>query len=81
MDANHAMNRNQLLNLENDYKGSNVTFYWFDATNHDDITNHYNVNGVPTTIILNQNGVYKKYVGKTDYSSIARSIDGSINTY
>jgi thioredoxin 1 len=67
--------------LEDDYEGANVTFYWLDAGKHDDLTKHYNVNGVPTTIILNQNGVHKKYIGLTDYDAIAKSIEGAISTY
>ncbi len=67
--------------LEDDYKGANVTFYWLDAGKHDDLTRYYNINGVPTTIILNQTGMYKKFIGLTDYGVIAKSIDGAMSTY
>jgi thioredoxin 1 len=67
--------------LEDDFENENVTFYWLDIAKHDDVADEYSIRGVPTTIVLNQNGVYKKLVGFSDYDEIERAIKNSISTY
>ena len=67
--------------LEKDYNNENVTFYWFDSNKHGDLTDHYDIYGVPTTIILNQQGIIKKFEGFYDYDSISKYIDESITSY
>ena len=67
--------------LEDDYQARNVSFYWFDAGNHDDLTNEYNVRGVPTTVVLNQGGVVENFVGLAKYDDIAAAIEDSIESY
>jgi len=67
--------------LEDNYKGLNVTFYWFDASRHNDLTEHYDIYGVPTTIVLNQTGPVKTFVGFSDYNTISVAIDDAIKSY
>jgi thioredoxin 1 len=68
-----------ISDLEDDYK--NVTFYWLDVNNHDKISNEYDVYGVPTTVILDNDGVVKKFVGYTDQDKIENAIDDAIASY
>ena len=70
-----------ISDLENDYKNSNVTFYWFDISKHKDLTDHYNVDAVPTTIVIDKSGVVDKFRGTTSYDSIADSIEEAILSY
>ncbi len=67
--------------IEDDYRGLNVTFYWLKYGNHNKITNHYNINGVPTTIVLNHSGRVKIFEGTSNYNSIALAIDEAIASY
>ena len=70
-----------VTDLENDFGDENVTFYWLDAAQHTDLTDHYDIYGYPTMVIITQNGVMKKFVGLTDYDIIASNIDKAINSY
>lgn len=70
-----------MKDLENDYKGSNVTFYWFDAGKNKDLTDHYNIQGYPTTVLLNKSGVQEKFVGYTEYEPLATEIEVAIDSY
>jgi thiol-disulfide isomerase/thioredoxin len=67
--------------LEKEYDTSNVTFYWIDSSKNRDLTSHYDVMGYPTTIVLDQNGIVKKYIGYYNYTDIATGIDDAIATY
>jgi len=67
--------------LEKDYKPSNVTFYWFDSAKNKDLTNHYDIYGYPTTLVLDKNGIVQKFVGYSDYSEISSGINEAIVTY
>lgn len=67
--------------LEDDYKALNVTFYWFDSSKHSDLVDHYDISGVPTTIVLNKLGVEEKFTGYSGYNEISDAIDASILTY
>ncbi len=67
--------------LESEFSMSNVTFYWLDSSRHDDITDKYNIHGVPTTVVLNKDGVVKKFVGYTDLDNIENAIENSIDSY
>lgn len=67
--------------LEDHYENLNVTFYWFDASRHNDLTDHYDIYGVPTTIVLNQTGSVKTFVGFSDYNSISAAIEDAIKSY
>jgi thioredoxin 1 len=68
-----------ISDLEEDYR--NVTFYWLDVNNHDNIADEYDVYGVPTTVILDNNGVVKKFVGLTDQNKLENAIEDAIDSY
>jgi thiol-disulfide isomerase/thioredoxin len=70
-----------VTDLEDDFGDGNVTFYWLDVTQNEDLTEHYDIYGYPTTIIITQNGVMKKFVGYTDYDVIASDINKAIDSY
>ena len=67
--------------LENDYKAQNVTFYWFDSGKHNDLVDHYDISGVPTTVVLNKSGIEEKFTGYSSYNKISDAIDASMLTY
>lgn len=66
--------------LEDEYEG-NVTFFWFNYGNHGDLTNHYEVLGTPTTIIINQSEKTRKFTGLYEEKEIAAAIDDALDTY
>jgi thioredoxin 1 len=68
-----------ISDLENDY--NNVTFYWLDVNNHAKISDEYDVYGVPTTVVLDDDGVVKKFVGYTDQDRIEDAIEDAIESY
>ena len=70
-----------ITDLEEDYKDSNVTFYWFKYSNHKDLTEHYDITGIPTTIVLNHSGRVKTFVGLDDYGAISTAINDAIQSY
>jgi thiol-disulfide isomerase/thioredoxin len=67
--------------LEDGFKNSNVTFYWLDYSKHKDLTDHYDVYGFPTTILVTKSGIHQKFVGYTEYDSIASEIKLAIDSY
>ena len=67
--------------LEDDYSGQNVTFYWLDVNNHDKISDEYDVYGVPTTVVLDKDGVEEKFVGFTEYDRIEKAINQALEAY
>jgi len=67
--------------LEQDYEDENVTFYWLDYSKHKDLTDHYNIRGFPTTVLVNNASVQKKFVGFTGYESIAEELDAALESY
>ncbi|WP_455391423.1 thioredoxin family protein [[Eubacterium] cellulosolvens] len=67
--------------LEHDYGTANVTFYWIDSGKHKELTDHYEIRGYPTTVVLNQSGIVQKNIGYTDYGDIASGINEAIESY
>jgi thiol-disulfide isomerase/thioredoxin len=67
--------------IEDNYENMNVTFYWIKYDNHKDLTDHYDVTAIPTTIILNQAGRVETFVGLTERDTLSSTINNAIDSY
>ena len=67
--------------LEKAFKDLEITFYWLKYSNHKELTEHYDITGVPTTIILDFTGSVDIFVGLTQLEEIEDAIDQATLSY